>query len=159
VNQRPFGSASYTLNPNTEGAVFLTLGLSPARQLQKPLLPLTLVSVRFVFCSRVKSSSCARSQNILNSKRVLSLHSYLLRLLSNVPDADVGVRWGALASLFSFAVIRALSSSDYVAARYSFFFKPGIYFRIISRRVACWAAGLGDLTGDAVLVRLPLQRS
>jgi hypothetical protein len=46
------------------------------------------------------------------------LHSYLLRLLSDVPDADVGVRWGALASLLSFAVIRALSSSDYVAVRY-----------------------------------------
>ena len=108
--------------------MLLALGLSPAHQLQKPLLPLTLVSVRFVFCSRVKSSSCARSQFILNSKRVLSLHIYLLCLLSNVPDSDVGVRWGALASLLSFAVIRALSSSDYVAARYSFCFKPGIYF-------------------------------
>jgi hypothetical protein len=41
-----------------------------------------------------------------------------------VPDADVGVRWGALASLLSFAVIRALSSSDYVAARYSFASSP-----------------------------------
>ena len=67
----------------------------------------------------------AHSQFILNSKRVLSLHSYLLRLLSDVPDADVGVRWGALASVLSFAVIRALSSSDYVAVRYLVCFKPG----------------------------------
>jgi hypothetical protein len=44
--------------------------------------------------------------------------SYLFRLLADAPDADTGVRWGSLASLVSFAVVRALSSSDYVAVRY-----------------------------------------
>jgi hypothetical protein len=49
-------------------------------------------------------------------------------ILGNRVGRFDGTRWGALASLLSFAVIRALSSSDYVAARYSFCFKPGIYF-------------------------------
>ena len=44
--------------------------------------------------------------------------SYLFRLLADAPDAVTGVRWGSLASLLSFAVVRALSSSDYVAVRY-----------------------------------------
>lgn len=43
--------------------------------------------------------------------------SYLFRLLSDLNDADTGVRWGALASVVSFAVVRALSSSDYVGVR------------------------------------------
>lgn len=44
--------------------------------------------------------------------------SYLFRLLADAPDAVTGVRRGSLASLLSFAVVRALSSSDYVAVRY-----------------------------------------
>ncbi len=44
-------------------------------------------------------------------------HSYLFYLLVDAPDAETGVRWGRLASVLSFAIVRAISSSDYVAVR------------------------------------------
>ena len=65
---------------------------------------------------------------------MLRLCSYLLRLLTDVPDADVCVRWRAFASVAAFAAIRAFSSSDYVALR-----------------VAFWAGGSEEMSGDALV--------